>query len=167
MKKVLLFAVMLFMGKASLYSQTDNYSNIDNDSILMEKTFLGHQYFHKGLPVSSVDDMKTIVGNNDMALKEIKRAGVVGTFSTIFASLGGAAMGWELGNAIYGKFNPYVFGCGVGVAALGFGLVAVADKHMAKGAAIYNNSLGMTSYGAPIQLDFGLVPGGVGMTLSF
>jgi hypothetical protein len=38
---------------------------------------------------------------------------------------------------------------------------------MTKGARIYNGNLGMTSCGEPIQLDFGLVPGGVGLTLSF
>ncbi len=161
MKKVILFAAMLLLGLTSLYAQTSN------DSIVIEKVALGHKFMYHGQAVTDVSGMKAIVAGNDMALKEMKKAGVANGFSMVLSGIGGFAMGWELGNLLFGKFNPYVFGCGVGVAALGFGLAAVADKHMAKGATIYNNSLGTTSYGAPIQLDFGLVPGGVGMTLSF
>ena len=76
-------------------------------------------------------------------------------------------MGWELGNLIFGKFNPYVFAGGVGVAAIGIGLSVLADKQLKKGATIYNENLRKNSNGDSVQLDFSLTPGGVGLTLSF
>ena len=159
MKKVLLFAVMLLLGLASLHAQTTN------EPIVIEK---GHKFSYQGQMVTNAKTMKAIVASNEMALKEAKKAGVAEGFTSALASIGGFVMGWELGNVIRGReFNPYVFGGGLGVAAIGFGLIPVYLKHLTKSATIYNDSIGSTAYGNPIKIDFGLVPGGIGMTLSF
>lgn len=159
MKKVLLFAVMLLLGLASLHAQTTN------EPIVIEK---GHKFSYQGQMVTNAKTMKAIVANNELALKEAKKAGVANGFSMALAGIGGFAMGWELGNVIGGReFNPYVFGGGLGVAAIGLGLIPVYLKHMTKSATIYNEGLGTTAYGNPIKIDLGLVPGGIGMTLSF
>ena len=162
MKKVLLVAAMLFLGLMSLYSQSST------DSIIMEKVFLGQKYIHNGLVVSSIGDLKTIVASNELALMEMKEADVLNDVATVLACAGGAVSGWQLGSMIGGgKFNTYLFAGGLGVAAIGIGVTALADIHLARGATIYNNSLGSTSCGDPVKFDFGLVPGGVGLTLSF
>ena len=161
MKKVLFFAVMFFLGLTSLCAQSSN------DSIIVEKVTLGHKYSYHGQPVTRVKDMKAIVVNNDLALKEVKKGGVVNGFAVVLSCVGGAAVGWELGNMLYGKSNPYVLLGGLGVTAVGFGLSAWADSYLARGATLYNNSIGTTSFGDPVQLDFGLVPGGVGLSLRF
>ena len=159
MKKVLLFAVMLLLGLASLHAQTSN------DPIIIEKR---GKFMYQGQAVTNTKTMKAIVANNEMALKEVKKASVAEGFSMALTGIGGFAMGWELGNVIGGRsFNPYVFGGGLGVAAIGFGLIPVYLKHMTKSATIYNDSLGTTTYSNPIKIDLGLVPGGIGMTLSF
>ena len=56
---------------------------------------------------------------------------------------------------------------GAGSFAIAYLFSRLADNRMAKGARIYNGNLGKTSFGEPVQLDFGLVPGGIGLTLSF
>ena len=154
-----MFAVMLLLGLASLHAQTTN------EPIVIEK---GHKFSYQGQMVTNAKTMKAIVASNEMALKEAKKAGVAEGFTSALASIGGFVMGWELGNVIRGReFNPYVFGGGLGVAAIGFGLIPVYLKHLTKSATIYNDSIGSTAYGNPIKIDFGLVPGGIGMTLSF
>ena len=54
-----------------------------------------------------------------------------------------------------------------GVVAIGLGLSVLAESHIKKGATIYNESLGKVPNGDTVQLEFGLTPGGVGLTLSF
>lgn len=162
MKKVLLLLVaILFLGLASVYAQSSN------EPIVIDKTFLGHNYYHGDVKITSVNNMKAIVSNDALALSEVKKASVASGFSYVFSFAGGFAMGWEIGNLLYGKFNPYVFWGGLGAAVIGIGLSALADSHLNKGATIYNENLGVTSYGNKVELDFGLMPGGVGLTLSF
>ena len=158
MKKVLFtFAALLFVGLVSSFAQNAS------DTIAVEKNRL---YYH-GLQIESMRQMKSIVANDELALKEVKKASVVAGFSDVISYIGGFAIGYELGSMIYGRFNPYVFGGGIAVAGLGIGLGYLANSQLKKGAAIYNENLGKTSCGDPIQLDFGLMPGGLGLTLSF
>lgn len=161
MKKIIAFLAILVLGTASLYAQSSN------DSIYVEKVFLGHKYYQADQEIRGVGDMKAIVANDELALKEVKKAGVTAGISYVFSYVGGFAMGWQLANLLWDKFNPYVFAGGVGAAAIGVGLAALADNQMNKGVAIYNGNLGITSYGTSVEVDFGFVPGGVGMTLSF
>lgn len=161
MKKLLLVFVFLFIGLSAINAQSSN------EPIVIEKGFLGHKYYHGDKIVNRIGDMKAIVANDEWALKEVKKASVTSGFSTALASIGGFAMGWELGNLIFGRFNPYVFAGGVGVAAIGIGLSVLADSQLKKGATIYNENLGKNSNGDSVQLDFGLTPGGIGLTLSF
>ena len=162
MKKVsfFLFAI-LFLGLASLYAQSSN------EPIIIDKAFIGHNYYHGDKMITKMSDMKAIVSNDPLALKEVKKASIASGFSYVFAYAGGFAIGWQIGNLFFGKINPYVLGGGIGLAAIGFGLSALADSHFNKGANIYNGNLGITSYGNSVEVDFGLVSQGVGVTLSF
>jgi len=158
MKKAFVtFVVMLFVGLASTFAQSTN------DSI----TVIKNKLYYQGKEVTSVSALRTIVANDDLALKQVKSANVASVFASVFAYIGGFAMGWEIGSLFFGKFNPYVFGGGVAVLGLGFGLTAVTISKMKSGAAIYNSHLGSTAYGTPVDLNFGLTPGGIGFTLSF
>lgn len=162
MKKVLLLLVaILFLGLASVYAQSSN------EPIVIDKTFLGHNYYYGDTNITSVSAMKAIVSNDELALDEVKKASVASAVSSVLAYAGGFAIGWEISQLFFGKFNPYVLGGGLGAAAIGLGLSALADSHLNKGATIYNENLGVTSYGNKVELDFGLMPGGVGLTLSF
>lgn len=161
MKKLLLVFTLLFIGLSSINAQSSN------EPIVIDKGFIGHKYYHGDKIINRMADMKAVVANDEWALKEVKKASVTNGFSTALACVGGFAMGWELGNLIFGKFNPYVFAGGVGVAAIGIGLSVLADKQLKKGATIYNENLRKNSNGDSVQLDFSLTPGGVGLTLSF
>lgn len=161
MKKLLLVFAVLFIGLSSINAQSSN------EPIVIEKTFLGRKYYQGDKAIRRISDLKDIVANDELALKEMKKADVANGFSLVLSVVGGFAVGWELGCWIYDRFNPYVFGVGAGVAAVGIGLSALTNSHVKKGVMIYNENLGKTSCGDPIQLDFGLTPGGVGLTLSF
>ena len=161
MKKLLLLFALLFIGLSSINAQSSN------EPIVIEKGFLAHKYYHGDKIVKRMSDMKAIVANDEWALKEVQKASVTNVFSIALASVGGFAIGWELANWAFDRFNPYVFAGGVGVAAIGIGLSVLADKQLKNGATIYNENLGKNSNGDSVQLDFGLTPGGVGLTLSF
>ena len=160
MKKVFLTLIaLLFVGLASAFAQTAN------DTIAMEK----NKYYYHGLQIESMRQMKSLVANDELALKEVKKAAVTSGFSYVLSYCGGFALGYELGSYLFGNFspNPYVLAGGVALAGVGIGLGFLADSQLQKGVAIYNANLGATSYGGSIQVDFGLTPGGVGLTLSF
>lgn len=158
MKKVFLTLIaLLFVGLASVFAQTVN------DSIAVEK----NKYYYHGLQIESMRQIKSIVANDELALKEVKKAGVAGGFGYVFAYMGGFALGWELVDIFRGNMNPVILASGVGLTAAGLGLSYLANNKLKKGVAIYNANLGATSYGGNVQLDFGLVLGGVGLTLSF
>ena len=157
MKKAFLTLIaLLFVGLASVFAQNAS------DTIAVEK----NKYYYHGLQIESMRQMKSVVANNELALKEVKKAAVTSGFSYVFSYIGGFALGWELVDLFRGDLNPYVLAGGVGLAAVGIGLGFLADSQLKQGVAIYNTNLGATSYGG-IQLDFGLVPGGIGLTLSF
>lgn len=161
MKKVLfLLFAMLFLGLASLYAQSSN------EPIIIDKAILGHNYYHGDKKITKLSDMKAIVSNDSLALEEVKKANAIIRVSNVLAFGGGCVMGWEIGTLSFGKFNPYVFGGGIVLAAIGIGLSVLADSHYNKGAIIYNGNLGITSCGNSVEVDFGLVPQGVGVNLS-
>ncbi len=158
MKKLFLTLVaMFFLGLGSVFSQTAN------DTIAVEK----NKYYYHGLQIESMRQIKSLVANDELALKEVKKAAVTNGFSYVFSYLGGFALGWEVVDLFRGNLNPYILAGGVGLAAVGIGLGYLANSQLKQGVAIYNANLGATSYGGSIQLDFGLVSGGVGLTLSF
>ena len=158
MKKVLFtFVALLFVGLASAFAQNAS------DTIAVEK----NKFYYHGMQIESMRQIKSLVANDELALKEIKKAGVTNGFASVFAYTGGFILGWEVVDMFRGYLNPYLLAGGVGLAAVGIGLSYVTNNHLKKGVAIYNANLGATSYGGIIQVDFGLVPGGVGLTLSF
>ena len=153
----MVLVALLFVGLASSYAQTAS------DSIAVEK----NKFYYHGMKIESMRQIKSLVANDELALKEVKKAAVTSGFSYVFSYMGGFALGWEVVDLIRGDFNPYVLAGGVGLAALGIGLGYLADNQLKKGVAIYNANLGATSYGTNVELNFGLAPGGVGLTLSF
>ena len=158
MKKLLIsMVVMLFVGIASAFSQTVN----------LPITIDGKKYYYDGKQVTSIREMKSILANDALALGEAKKAGVANGFAYVLSFAGGFALGWEIVDIINGRMNPYVLAGGIGFTAAGLGLSYLANSHLKKGVAIYNANLGASSYGGSVHLDFGLAPGGVGLTLSF
>ena len=119
------------------------------------------------MQIETMRQIKSLVANDELALKEVKKASVASGFSSVIGYLGGFALGYEVGCMFFGNFNPYVFGGGLAVAGLSIGLGVVSNNHLKKGVAIYNSNLSKTAYGGGVEIDFGLVPGGVGLTLSF
>ena len=164
MKKLFISLVVLFVvGLSCSYAQSEQYA------IGIEKTGIGHKFYHQnGVFTNSISQMKASVGSDKEALSQLRWATFDAGVSYVFSFAGGFALGWEIADLIMGKgINaPVLIG---GVASIGVGslFAYLTDRRMVKGATIYNEHLGVTSYGSPVELDFGLVPGGVGLTLSF
>lgn len=162
MKKFVLLLVSLFLlGIGFAYSQSSN------EPIVIDDAIIGHHFYHGDEEIKTVSKMKAIVANDQLALQEVKKAAVPEVFSYIFAFAGGFAMGWEIGGLLWGKFDPYIFAGGVGLAAVAFGFSAVANNQLLKGARIYNSNLDNSSNSNNVSLELGFVPGGVGLTLTF
>ena len=158
MKKVLFsFITLLFVGLASTFAQNPS------DTIAVEK----NKFYYHGMQIETMRQIKSLVASDELALKEVKKASVASGFSSVIGYLGGFALGYEVGCMFFGNFNPYVFGGGLAVAGLSIGLGVVSNNHLKKGVAIYTSNLSKTAYGGGVEIDFGLVPGGVGLTLSF
>lgn len=138
----------------------------------IDRVLGGYDFYYCNLKIESVRQMKQIVKDDSEALAQMRWASVDNGFRYVFDFIGGFAIGYEIGFLITGKngfgIHPAV---PVAVAAGSFGIAylfsRLANNRVANGARIYNGNLGLTSYGDPVQLDFGLVPGGVGLTLSF
>lgn len=164
MKKLFISLVILFVvGLSCSYAQSEQYA------IGIEKVGIGHKFYHQnGVFINSVSQMKASVGSDKEALGQLRWASFDTGASYFFYFAGGFALGWEIADLIMGKgINaPVLIG---GVASIGVGslFAYLTDRRMVKGATIYNEHLGVTSYGSPVELDFGLAPGGVGLTLSF
>ena len=159
MKKVFLALItLLFIGLGSAFAQTSN-----NFIFAGEK----NKFYYHGMQIESIRQIKTILANDELALKEVRKAGVANGFAYVISFMGGFALGWEIVDIIRGHFNPYILAGGVGLIAGGYGLSYLANSHLKKGVAIYNANLGKISYGGGVELNFGLASGGVGLTLSF
>ena len=161
MKKFVLLLVSILLGIGYVYSQSSN------EPIAIEDAIIGHRYYHGDEEIKTVSKMKAIVANDQLALKEVKKAAVPEVLSNIFAFTGGFAMGWEIGGLLWGKFDPYIFAGGVGLVAVAFGFSAAAHKHILNGVQIYNSNLENSSNSNNVNLELGFVPGGVGLTLTF
>ncbi|MCR5645876.1 MAG: hypothetical protein K6F96_05760 [Bacteroidales bacterium] len=158
MKKIVLtFIAMLIVGLASTCAQ-----NV-GDTIVAD----GNKFYYHGMRIESMRQMKSIVANDVDALKEVKKANAVVIVADVLGYIGGFAVGYEVAGLFFDNFNPYILGAGLAVAGAGIGITFAANKHLKKGVAIYNQNLGKTPNGDSVQLDFGLTPGGVGLTLRF
>lgn len=162
MKKIVLLFISIFiLGIVFAYSQSSN------EPIIIDDAIIGHHYYHGDEEIKTVSKMKAIVANDQLALKEVKKAAVPEVLSYIFAFAGGFAMGWEIGDLLWGKFDPYVFAGGVGLVAVAYGCSAAVNNQLLKGARIYNSNLENSSNSNNVSLELGLVPGGVGLILTF
>ena len=164
MKQLFLSLVIIFVvGLSCSFAQSEQYA------IGIEKVGMGHKFYHQnGVFITSVGQMKASVGNDKEALGQLRWASFDTGASYVFSFAGGFALGWEIADLIMGRGidGPVLIG-GAASFGVGFLFAYLADRRMVKGATIYNEHLGVTSYGSPVELDFGLVPGGVGLTLSF
>ncbi|MDY6436753.1 MAG: hypothetical protein SPK72_04215 [Bacteroidales bacterium] len=162
MKKLLLLSVsLLLLGICNVYSQSSN------EPIVIDKATIGHRFYHGDRELKTVNQVKAVVANDQLALEEVKKATAPEVFSYIFAFAGGFMIGWEIGGLIWDRFNPYVLVGGVGLVGVAYGFAAIANNKMFKGIQIYNSNLETTAHSSNIKVDFGLVRGGIGLTMTF
>ena len=162
MKKLLLLSVsLLLLGICNVYSQSSN------EPIIIDKALLGYHYYHGDRELITVNQVKAVVANDQLALEEVKKATAPEVFSYIFAIAGGFMIGWEIGALAFNKSNPYVLIGGVGLVGVAFGFSAIVNSHVKKGVQIYNSNLETTAHSSNIKVDFGIVRGGIGLTMTF
>ena len=162
MKKLLLLSVsLLLLGICNVYSQSSN------EPIVIDKATIGHRFYHGDRELKTVNQVKAVVANDQLALEEVKKATAPEVFSYIFAIAGGFMIGWEIGALAFNKSNPYVLIGGVGLVGVAFGFSAIVNSHVKKGVQIYNSNLETTAHSSNIKVDFGIVRGGIGLTMTF
>ncbi|MCQ2301483.1 MAG: hypothetical protein MJZ94_02525 [Bacteroidales bacterium] len=163
MKKA--FFILLFLSAylPALFSQSQN------DSIFSEKVFLGHKYYTKAGDLTQ-KQVHEIVSSDWNTEKQLNWAEFDDICSNAFCFVGGFTIGYTIGSAIIsGTFQkPYYYVCAFGVGCIVMGGVfsKLSDNHLMNAVGIYNTNIGNTARG-DISLNFGLTPGGVGLTLSF
>ena len=160
-KSILLFVSLFIFGTISVFSQSSN------EPVIVDDAFIGHHYYHGDVQIKTVSKMKAIVAKDQLALEEVKKAVAPEVLAYFFACSGGFVAGWQIGNLPFGKFNPYLFAGGIGLAAVGLGFSAIVDRHLIKGVNIYNSNIKAVSYRDDIKFEFGFVPGGIGLTCYF
>jgi len=162
MKKLLLFLISFFVvGISYVYSQSSD------EPIIIDDAIIGHHYYHGDVEIKTISKMKAIVAKDQLALSEIKKAVVPEVLSYVFAASGGFAIGWQIGGMPFGKFDPYMLAGGVGLAAIGLGFSVLADSYIIKGVRIYNSNIETSQHLDNVKLEFGLVSGGIGLTMYF
>ena len=74
MTKVLFsFIALLFVGLASTYAQNPS------DTIAVEK----NKFYYHGMQIESMRQIKSLVANDELALKEVKKGSVAGGFGYV------------------------------------------------------------------------------------
>lgn len=167
MKKLLFLFAVLFVTRLSTVCAQEA-----KQPIRIVDADVGHDFYYNNLQITSLRQMKQIVRDDSEALAQMRWASFDKGVCYVFDFIGGFAIGYELGmlisgNNAYGVHHALPIAVGAGAFGIAFLFSYLSNNRMTKGARIYNGNLGMTSYGNPIQFDFGLVPGGVGLTLSF
>ena len=146
-----------------------SFAQTNNDSISIVKVFGGHKFEKSGIELT-MNQISGIVDANPDARRQMRLANTDEIFSSAFAYSGGFCLGFALADVIMGKADEATLilsGIGVGMAAIGIGLGSLADSHVVKAANIYNMHLGDKSNHEGANLSLGVVPNGVGLTLSF
>jgi hypothetical protein len=136
------------------------------DSIKIHKSTFGTIYIKDGKSLEGRRLYK-VLSDNPETLPEITLAKTNNIVGTIFASAGGAILGYQLGSS-YSRSTPNWFALGAGTALIGlfipFEIARV--KHVKKAVLIYNKDLMQTTKTKAIY-NFGISNNGVGLKITF
>ena len=116
----------------------------------------------------TLNEAKKIMEPNEEAYKVLSSAQTNDMFAGLLGVIGGALIGWNLGEAISGKDPNWTLSAVGGVAIIGsIPLTTAAVKKTKHAAEIYNAGLKTTFYKPTTDLKFGIAAGRLGLQLVF
>lgn len=137
MKKYLLLTALFGVILATTsFSQT-----VNKDSITLVKKGLGEIKYYQSNNKLTGKQVGNILLSNPDATANWKKSRTNLTFAYIFGIIGGAMVGWELGNAISGKdVNGAVIGAGAGLVGVSIVFGINSDRKSKKAISLFNTA---------------------------
>ena len=110
--------------------------------------------------------VREIMSGNSEALKMYNSGRALGTTGMIFGGVGGFLVGFDLETRLGGGEGNGTL-LAVGGVTLGAGLVLglIGDANVKKSVTLYNSKLSSNS--TPLQINFGLMQTGIGLSMRF
>jgi hypothetical protein len=152
---------------AFLFVCTLIFGQNSGDTIVLKKVIGGYEVFQSG-KVLTMTQLAMAVRSSEAATNELKKASTVNSFGSIFAYLGGALIGYPLGWAIgSGQMNWPMFGIGCGLAAFSIPFSRSVNRRVKSAVEFYNNDQKVPVIQETSEIKVGLVPNGIGLTMTF
>ena len=167
MKKLIIVGLLLFSGIVSNAQRVNRGVQSKRDSILINKTFGGYQ-FYQGNTRLNMSQLVNTMKPNERAWQLAKKAQSTNTIGTIIGFAGGALIGWPLGTALAGGDPEWL------MAGIGGGLIVVAiplsqkfNKQVKQAVDVYNAPLRESSFWDKKELKFSVNGNGAGLVFKF
>lgn len=133
-----------------------------------EKAIGGYRYLQDG-NLLSMNDLVETLKPHPVAHDLMVKAKSSNIWATVFATAGGALVGWPVGSAIGGREPNWA------IAGFGFGLIGIcipfassANRKAEEAVGLYNSSLGANTFNERnTEFNFVFKGNGVGVTINF
>jgi hypothetical protein len=113
------------------------------------------------------DELVYLLLDNNKAYKHFKKSQSNAFVANTFALVGGALIGWPIGNAVGGGSPKWEMAiAGAGFIALGIPFASLSKKHRFKAIQLYNDGIKLDEE-KDITLKFGIYNDGLGVCLKF
>lgn len=167
MRKLIIAGLLLFSGIVSNAQRVNKGMQLTRDSILMNKTFGGYQ-FYQGNTRLTMSQLVNIMKPNEQAWQLAKKAQSTNTLGTIIGFAGGALVGWPVGTALAGGDPEWVLaGIGAGLVVVAIPLSRKVNKQIKQAVDVYNTPFRESSFWDKRELKFSVTGNGVGFVLNF
>jgi hypothetical protein len=161
MKKTMYIQLLLLLFPLFSVAQ------IPNDTIVLKKVFGGYT-FHQNNKRINMSKMVNVMKPNEKAYMQIKEAQTTNVWATIFGGVGAFMLGWETGGALAGKEpNWAMVGVGAGLIVVSIPISQKFNRQVKEAVDTYNSGFRNSSMLDKMELNFGCISNGIGLTLSF
>jgi hypothetical protein len=160
----IIFVLITLFSLCSTFSFGQNVT----DSIFIKKESDGYHYY-QGKNKLSKNEYVTVLKSNEQAYKQYKSAQSTYTISRVFSLVGGALIGYRLGEALGGRNDDtwVLAGVGAGLIAVAIPLRISSSKKYGQSRKTYNSGLHANSFWNKSDLRFSMTGKGVGLTFKF
>ncbi len=158
MKKAILTITIILISMTFCFAQ----------KIEVKKVFGGYKYFQNGQKLT-MNTLSETMKENTSAFELIKKAKSNNTISFILGGVGGALIGYQLGQEISEKdANWAVAGVGAGLIVIAIPISSKVNKQTNRAVEMYNSSLNSTTYNS-FNPEFNIISNenGIGLALNF
>lgn len=146
---------------------TSALSQDSTQIIKVKSNFWGIQ-FYQNQQKFTMKQMATIMERNEDAYKLIQSARSSNTMAGVLGAIGGAMIGWNIGEAIAGGDPNWTLSAvGGAIVLASIPIYNSAYKKSKQAVELYNAGLKTTSSRNTTELNFSIAKGNIGLKLSF